>query len=553
MIPYRTIRLCGYVVLFGAVLLAFLPCVGNDFVDWDDHAFVTHNYSIMSLSYGSLVWMFTTSYQGVWHPLTWLSHALDISLWGLNPFYHHLINVLFHCLNVLLFGTICIKLQDGFNRTPLSMYLAAFTAALLFGVHPLRVESVAWVAERKDVLCSFFYLCTIASYLEYCKAEEKRARRIWYGAAILLYVPALLSKPMAVTAPLVMLILDFYPLGRLRGASVWRCLYEKIPFVIPALGTAIMNMASTKGGIALSYVPIYVRVMNGFHSIALYLQKTVWPSKLVPLYQLDRSLDYFSAKYVTSALLVLAVTVAAVWRAVRNDRIWAAVWFYYIVTLGPTLGLFMSFRHASADRYTYLPTMGIWLLVGLGVARIWDACSRRQRGYALKVVLVSSVFLAALAYAYQTREQIGVWKNSDTLWTHVIETAENIPAVAYFGVGQASAKKGEFDKALGYYEAALRINPKNSNFRRAIANVFAKKGDREKALSIYRQILDMEPGNPVAHINVGRVLTLMGRTDEALSNLERALKLDPKNGRAWGLLTATHLERNDREKALYCY
>ncbi|MBM4326822.1 MAG: tetratricopeptide repeat protein [Deltaproteobacteria bacterium] len=552
---FRAIRPCLYMALFGVVLFTFLPSAGNDFVDWDDYAFVTRNHHIRTLDMRAISWMFTTFYQGVWHPLTWLSHGVDVALGGLNPSYHHLVNVLIHCLNALLFFALCVRLQEGLIVDRERVYAAAFSAALLFGVHPLRVESVAWVAERKDVLCTLFYLATLIAYLGYVRTEATSRRRINYLIAVALCVGAALSKPMSMTLPLVLLVLDFYPLQRMNLRTALTRVWEKAPFLAIAAGAAILNLLAAKGAaIPFSYVTPGVRIMNAFYGMVFYIEKSLTPFGLVPLYQLDPNADYFSPKFLFSAALVIIVTGFVIHRAFRGDRLWAAAWFYYLITLAPALGLFMSFRHAVADRYSYLPTLSFWLLVGLGFGRLWAAAARSVRFAAvLRGALILWLVAATLAYAYQTREQIAVWRNSVTLWSYVIDNSHYKPDLAFYGLGRALETRGELDRALESYQMAVSLNPAHSKYVGAVANIMARKGHLDESLAVFRDIQDKEPQNPRSHIDVGRVLSMKGRLDEAAAAFKKATEVDPQDGRAWALLAVSHLDRNDKERAVECY
>ncbi|MFZ5866630.1 MAG: tetratricopeptide repeat protein [Thermodesulfobacteriota bacterium] len=555
MMSFRAVRICLFVVLFGAVLLVFLPSAGNDFVDWDDYAFVTRNHHIRTLDLRAISWMFTTFYQGAWHPLTWFSHGMDVAVGALNPSFHHLMNVLIHCVNVLLFFALCVSLQERLVVGRDRIYAAAFAAALLFGVHPLRVESIAWVAERKDVLCTLFYLATLLAYLGYVKAESSGSRRAYYLLAVVFCLGAALSKPMSMTLPIVLLVLDFYPLQRLEPRSAVPRVWEKTPFLAIAAATAILNFLAAKGAaIPFSYVTPSVRIMNAFHGMVFYIEKSLMPFGLVPLYQLDPNADYFSPKFLLSAALVLIVTGLVIRRALRGDRLWAAAWFYYLITLGPALGLFMSFRHAAADRYSYLSTLSFWLLVGLGFGRLWTAAAKSVRFAAvIRGTLVVWLVAAAFAYAHQTREQIAVWKNSVTLWTYVIDTSHYKPALAFYGLGRALEAQGELDRALEGYQMAVSLNPAHSKYVGAVANVMARKGRLEESLAIYREIQEKEPQNPRSHIDVGRVLSMKGQLDEAAAAFKKATEVDPESGRAWAMLAVSYLDRNDKERAIECY
>ena len=550
----RAIKLICVLVLFGIIVLIFLPSAGNDFVEWDDHAFVVKNPHIQTISLRSLMWMATTFYQGAWHPVTWLSHATDLAVGGTNPAYHHIINVLIHALNVIIFFLLTLKLQYIADVRSDLRLITAFTAALLFGIHPLRVESVAWVAERKDVLCSLFYLGSLFAYISYAQSKLTHTRGGYYCAALALAILACMSKSMAITLPVTLILLDYFPLNRISRLPGSRRIIDKAPFFIVAVISGVLGtMAATETSLPLSVVPIDVRIMNAFYGIVFYLQKSLLPQHLSPLYQLEVGANYFSPKYIGSALFVIAITIATVWKALKGERLWLTVWLWYLILLAPALGFFLPYRHAFADRYSYLPTLSLWLLVGIGVAWLWNwlgDLKLEKLGRALVVVLVSII---ALVYGIQTRGQISVWKNSDTLWSNVIARSDPVPAVAYFGKGKALEDKGNLDAAMAQYQLAYSANPGNARYLAKIADVMARKGDLGEALRLYEQIRDKDPSNPVNHVNIGRVLSMMGRHRAAINEFDRALALDPENARAWGLSAMVYIQLNDRPKALQCY
>jgi tetratricopeptide (TPR) repeat protein len=656
MISFRAVKLYLYLLVFLITFATFAPVMLNSFVNWDDYIFVVDNADISSLSWRSLHWMVTTFYQGVWHPLTWFSHAVDRALWGLQPAYHHLTSAVIHALNALLVFTLFVELTRGRGISEKGRYVAAFIGALLFAVHPLRVESVAWVSERKDVLCSFFFLSCMIFYLKYARtdagvevrsdhdaapglpppltpparacpgldpgggdtntllpvgrtfqsaknsrlesllhigkgggeAHEKprtpivtpakagvqeilnsldsgfrrndvvgaplaapppgqgkpcpyggreRQARIYYVLALLFCFLALLSKPMAISLPLVVFLLDYYPLERLKRAS-WRgLLLEKLPFFVLSCATVVLNMLATRGlAVTFDYVSLHVRIMNALSGLLFYIKQTVFPDNLLPLYQMDRNLDYFSAPFILSALTAVVLTALSLWRAIKGQRLWAAVWFYYLITLAPAMGLFMSYRHAVADRYTYLPTLGFYLLAGLGAARLWDKAGAVKSRRAIRAAVVILVAVSALACGYKTARQIAVWRTSETMWRHVLDNAYHIPDLAFFGVGLEMEKQGKLDQAMELYEKAWSLNPQNPRFLLQMGSVMEMQGNWERALDIYAKLAKAYPRDPAFSFHQGRVLAVLGRDEEARVALDQALDLAPRESRQIALL-----------------
>jgi len=543
-----------------AVLATFMPSVANDFVDWDDLAFVVKNIHIGSLSTESLWWMCTTFYQGIWHPLTWLSHGLAVAAWGQNPAPHHFVNVLLHTINVGLFFLLCVRLQNAWNlRNPMGRTLspqrisiAAFTAALLFGVHPLRVEAVAWLSARKDVLCALFFLSTLISYVSYTTTDRTGYRgRMFYLLSIFLCFAAVLSKPVATTVPAVLLLLDYYPLYRLNSDSWRACLWEKIPFFVLSAISLGLNIGAQAGTeVPLSYVSADMRIMNAFHSMVSYLVQSVAPQNLLPLYAIDRTVNYFGPVYLVCLAVVLCLTAASAWRAFRSDRLWIVLWAYYVVTLAPVSGLIMTYRHSAADRYTYVSTLSFWLLAGLGAGRLWEAAGSLKRIVFWRVTLALFIIAVATAYVFKTEKQIDVWQNTEALWTYVLTNSASVPDVAFFAMGKVCENRGDLERALSYYRAAMALNPANSRYRARIADVLAMGGEPERALKVAREILEMEPDSPSAHATLGRILGYMGRYDTAIEEFLKALKIDADCDEALAGLVLAYLEKGDRQRAM---
>lgn len=460
-----------FIGVFGAVLLVFLPSVGNEFIDWDDLTFIVQNSNIKSISFESVEWMFTNFFGNIWLPLTWFSHALDISLWGMNPSPHRLINILLHCFNTVFFGLLIIKLAHIYEQQyearivgETGLIICAAGAALLFGVHPLRVESVVWISERKDVMCAFFYLLCLTHYLRFAR-DGKSSGYYWATIFALL---AMLSKPMAITLPFVMLLLDYFPLNRLTPtpSTIAKNMKEKLPFFVLSAFTLGMNIAATWGRtVPFDYVTPDIRIMNAFYSIMVYIKQTFYPGILIPIYQMDRSINYFGPVYIASAIAVLGLTFAAIHRAYAGHRIWLACWLYFLVTLAPASGLFMSYKHSMADRYTYLPTLSLWLLVGLGAMILWERYSKTSFRRLARAGIVLTMIVPAIFYAEKTRAQTEIWKNSESLWVYVFENSEYIPDQAYFAIAKILEQKGQMDRALSFYKSAESLNPRNPRFK----------------------------------------------------------------------------------------
>jgi tetratricopeptide (TPR) repeat protein len=320
--------------------------------------------------------------------------------------------------------------------------------------------------------------------------------------------------------------------------------------IISALGIVIYQFAKgPTGSVPVEYVPVQMRVMNAFYSLFWYIKQTIFPGDLIPLYQLNRDLDYYSGIYLFSAFLVGLVTIVCLWRAYKGERLWASAWFFYLFTIFPALGLYMVFRHSMADRYTYLPTLSFWVLFGLALRILWQKVIQIRGARLFKTALVASLCLLALAYGMRTRAQITVWENSSNLWMHVIEKSEYVPALAYFALGWAYHEKGDLDTVLKYYKIAHTLNPKNPKYLSGIAGVYIDQKQYEKAVEICRRAVALRPNEPLYHAQLGQALAILERYEEAEEHLLKALELDENFHFAHIYLTILYKETGREEKA----
>jgi protein O-mannosyl-transferase len=558
MINSRALKLYLVILLFGSVLFTFLPSIGYDFIDWDDFAFVKYNQPIQAVNAKSLYWMLTTSYANVWHPVTWLSHAIDIYFFGLNPSPHRLVNILLHCSNVVIFALLGIALVNLWNEKNQAeksvgenaIIVGAIGAALLFGVHPLRVESVVWISERKDVLCAFFYLLALLFYLRYVRFAHAPS----YYCAVASTALAVLSKPMAVTIPLVMLLFDYYPLQRISYGNAAKLLREKWPFFLMAIITISMNYIANLGHtVPLSYVPWHMRIMNAFFAIVYYIRNSAIPGTLLPIHQMDRSLNYFSFPFVASMLICMLISVAAIYKAFKGQRLWLAVWLYFLITIAPASGLFMSYRHAMADRYTYLPTMSFWLLMGLGLMWIWDYATKVTMKTFIRVTAVFCVATLALFYGSKTQSQMAIWNNSETFWSYVLNASDFVPDNAYFAMGTIWEIKGDVNRAIEYYKIAHDLNPKNEQYIVRLATSYITLGNQESANSAIDKLLALNERKSITYYKVARQLFKHRLTLQSIDYLKKALIEEPNLGPALSLLVGAYVKTGDYEAARNTY
>jgi len=502
-----------------ALVLLSLAALGgvrhNGFLSFDDGAYLTANPRVEAgLTAEGVRWALTTTTHGNWHPLTWLSHMADVSLFGLRPGPHHLVGLALHVMNALLLF-LGLYIMTG------ARWRSAFVAAL-FAVHPLHVESVAWAAERKDLLCAFFGLLTLLLWV----LSRRRPSTRLAVAATACYILGLLAKPMLVTLPFLFLLLDYWPLGRSRSLippfPLWR--EKAYLLVLAAVFSGIAFLAQARVGAMPSMLAVSAgsRVANALVSYSRYLVKTAVPRGLAAYYPLDigdlRGPTLWVLIALPAALSLLVLRAA-------QRRPWAATgWFWYLGTLLPVIGFVQIGDQALADRYTYLPLGGIFLLVG------WEAadCARRRR--IPRILLAGAALAWILALVPLTRQQVSTWRDDMSLFGHALSVTrknwmmENNMGVALAARGDLAGAVMRYQKSLGYSPHPLALN----NLGAALTD----QGRAPEAEPYLRQALKLAPRDAEAHYNLGVTLLALGRTDEALVAFREALRLDPNHADA---------------------
>lgn len=540
--------------------LAWWPVARCGFVGLDDSTYVTGNPQVQAgLNLKGVAWAFRTMHSANWHPLTWVSHMLDVQLYGLQPAGHHLTNFFLHlACTVLLFLL--------FNRMTGAPWRSAFAAAL-FALHPLRVESVAWVSERKDVLSAFFFLLTLWAYVRYVEVQslksqvqsqppasvQHRRASIFYLLALLLFALGLMSKPMIVTLPFVLLLLDYWPLDRFRrktqDASLETLLplvREKLPFFfLAALSCVVTYAAQHFGGAVMSTVelPLSGRVANAVVSYTRYLSKTIWPDNLACFYPRP---EHWPLWQVAGAALLLAAITALVWRRLGSHRYLATGWFWFVGTLVPVIGLVQVGEQALADRYTYIPSMGLSLLVAWGLG---DIAFRWPR---LKPLVASLSIVTLVALMLVTRGQIPYWQNSEALFRHALAVTKDNSWVHCL-LADTLAGTGSFEEAEAQCREALRLKPGYPEVQILYANVLTRGKKYEEAIAVLSQVLQETPADPVAHYTLGSVLSQKGNSSDAIAHYRRALDLKPAYGEARFHLASLLAQQGDASGAVTEY
>src|SRR6058998_3121618 len=514
----------------------FLPALHNQFVNWDDDKNFLENPHYRGLGWTQLTWMWTT-HLGHYIPLTWMTFGLDYLLWGMNPLGYHLTNLLLHAANAVVFFFITRRLLTralpSASERGHALTVSAAFSALVFAIHPLRVESVAWATERRDVLSGLFYLSAVLAYLRACDREERG--RGWYWGAVALFAGALLSKSMAVNLPVVLMILDVYPLRRLGGSIGWwseparRIYVEKIPFVLLAAAAsaiAVMAQFSIHAALPLAQLGVPSRLAISAYGLSFYLGKMILPVNLSPIYELPRTVSPWAMPFILSFGLAVAIT-AIVLTLRRRVLGLPAASLAYLVVLLPVLGIFQNGSQIAADRYTYLAGLGWAILAGAGLLSSWSR---------LPFLLIGLVVFIPVGLGTLTWNQVHVWHDSKTLWAHALAIDPN-SSVAQNDFGEALAQQGKLAEAIEHYRQALNIKPDYADAHYTLGGALAQQGKLADAIHHYQRALQITPGDADAQTNWGGALAQQGKLAEAAEHYQQALRIKPDHAAAhnnWG-------------------
>jgi tetratricopeptide (TPR) repeat protein len=569
----RVISVC--IVLTIAILAVFWRVSDHAFINLDDTLYITENPHVQAgLTIENLKWAFTTAHAPYWHPLTWLSHMLDIQLFGMKAGGHHAMNVLFHVANTLLLFLVL-------RRMTKAHWPSAFVAAL-FALHPLHVESVAWIAERKDVLSTLFWILTIGAYAYY--RESPGYRR--YLLVIVAFTLGLMSKPMLVTLPFVLLLLDFWPLGRLRPANdagresrhaihpeapvrkkrkgavvpaaktiereewpitplrwmvIRPLLVEKAPLLaLAALSSVITIIGQQKAMSSLQTLPVDARIANALVSYVKYIGMMIWPIDLAVFYPHPHKQPVW---LVLGAFLALVAATFLILRKINRFPYLGVGWLWYIGTLFPVIGLFQAGAQEMADRFTYVPMVGILIMVAWGIPDSLSDWGRRKTALG---VLSGIVILACAILAWG---QVQLWRDSITLFSHTLKvTTGNF--IAYNNMGTALSDQGKTEEAIAHYRSALRIAPRYAKAWINLGITYEESDRNAKAIEAYQEALRLNPNDAESWNNLGSAYGKSGQTAKAIEAIEKALRIDPSYDEAWNNLGNAYGGNGETAKAI---
>jgi tetratricopeptide (TPR) repeat protein len=595
----QVLVICLFVA--AAAMIAFWQVNQCDFINYDDPIYVTDNIHVKSgITLGSIQWAFTTGHSANWHPVTWMSHMLDVQLFGLKPRWHHLTNLLFHIANTLLLFFVFLRM----TKAP---WKSAFVAAL-FALHPLHVESVAWVAERKDVLSTFFWMLTMAAYIHYVEHRTEDGEK-WtgilrfpssvfrYSAVLIFFALGLMAKPMLVTLPFVLLLLDYWPLQRFepkKSAQQFRTevnksltankrkgkssrkhttsrsveleekpadhkyqwalirplLREKIPlFALAVVSSIVTFIVQQKGGAVKSIEAISpgVRIANAFVSYIIYIGKTIWPVNLAVFYPHPGSFPLWQP--LGAVLLLTAVTISVIRTAKRLPCLTMG-WLWFTGTLVPVIGIVQVGTQAMADRYTYIPLIGLFIMAAWGIPELlkkWQPTHppRKETLFASSALVLLSLFMV-------TRTQVGYWRNSIALYDHGLKVTSHNDVILC-NRGFAYGKLGNQRQAISDYDRAIEINPKYADAYSNRGIAYGELGNQRQAISDYDRAIEINPKDVESYNNRGVVYRKLGDYKRAIEDYDRAIEINPKSVEPYYNRGFAYGELGDHRQAIENY
>lgn len=536
------------------ILAAYWQLPTHDFLVFDDNKYITNNSHVHDgITWKNLAWAFSSTDFGYWHPLTWLSHMLAFQLFGLKFGMHHLTNLFLHIANTLLLFFV-LKRMTG------ALWQSAFVAAM-FALHPLNVESVAWASERKNVLSAFFWMLTMWAYV--CYAERPTFLR--YLLIFLVFALGLMAKPVLITLPFVLLLLDYWPLRRFNSAGsgrgdthtsknsgfqrslALRLVLEKIPFLsLSAVCIYLSSLSIQRFGIAVStaWVPMKLRIANALVSYVSYIKKMVWPHNLAVFYPYPQTLPLWQT--VGAGFLLLCISFLVL-RAARSKPYLAVGWLWYMGTLVPAIGLFQAgLWPAIADRFVYVPLIGLFMFIAWGVPDFVVRWRHRKAGLAVIAALLFPILMT------MTCLQLRHWQNGVTLFTHNLNVTHN-NSLAHNELGNALKQQGKFEKAMFHYSKALQINPNYAEAHNNLGYTLTRQKNYQDAIYHYNEALRIKPTYAEAHNNLGTALLDQGNDKEAICHYNEALRSNPNYAGAYYNLGRIYLNQGKIEKAILLY
>ena len=570
--PGKYLTFCIFLVLALSTISIYFQVVNFDFILYDDPSYVYENQHVKDgFNAESFAWAFTTGAQSNWHPLTWLSHMLDCQLFGVNPGWHHLTNLILHIANTLLLFAVLKRMTNA-------LWQSAFVAAA-FALHPMHIESVAWISERKDVLSTLFWLLTMHAYLRYVKTPGK----INYSLVMLVFALGLMTKPMLVTLPLVLLLLDYWPLKRFELVKADRPRFfllalEKIPLICLAVASSVVTFLVQKAGGAvtdMNTIPLYMRLYNAVVSYGIYIWKMFFPARLALFYP-HQGPGLGLWQVIITAILLITITVWA--GRIAKTRPYVIIgWLWYLGTLVPVIGIVQVGGQSMADRYTYIPYIGLFIIIG------WTLGDITAKWKQQKIVLAFLAITVFISISICSLLQIRHWKNSTALFSHSIDVTDdnyvayccladvprkagkfdesialNLKALelspgygyAHIGLGRAYNGLGRLGKTIEHFNEALKTFPDHSNIHGDLGVAYGKQDQLDKAVEHLTRAVEIDPDFAEAHSNLGYALMRQRKFDQAIPHLQKAIELNPNSISAHFRLAEIFSEKSETAEEL---
>jgi protein O-mannosyl-transferase len=512
------------IALVAVTFAVFAQTLGHDFVNYDDRIYVNENPQIQAgLNWRNIIWAFTHVHSHNWHPLTTMSHMLDCRVFGLRPGAHHFVNVLLHSASAVLLFLLLDQMSPSSPRDE-SVRLAdrtgpiwssAFVAAI-FAIHPLHVESVAWISERKDVLSGLFFVLTLLAYSYYTRKPSIGR----YVTMSILFACGLLSKPMLVTLPIILLLVDYWPLNRFQQSSAMQLILEKIPLFVLSIGSAVATLIAQRGGIVqIEHLPLTWRAANAVSVYLIYIWQMVWPENLATIYPHPGRLPFWETAS-ASALLVLVTAGAFTLR--KRQPYLITGWLWYLIMLLPVIGLIQVGSQAHADRYTYLSQIGLYLAVTWGIVDL-----SRSFPYRREVLTVTAPVVIAVL-AWRAWIQTAYWHDTERLWNRTFAVTKQND-IAHLNMGEYLLKSHRLDEAITQFEIVLASHPYQPDANFQLGSAFMEKGDLELAIRHFERTLKIEPDNPEAETNLANMLLKSERVEEAVDHYRNVVRHEPSS------------------------
>ena len=533
----RTTQLAAiYLGLVGLVAAVFLQTGHFNFVNYDDGGYVFENANIRAgLTWRGVAWAFTHVHSQNWHPLTSISHMIDCQFFGLNAGAHHLVNVGLHAAAALLLFTFLWQSTNA-------LWASAISTAI-FAIHPLRVESVAWISERKDVLSGLFFMLTLLAYLRYVRGQT------WQRMAVVAvcFAFGLTSKPMLVTTPIILLLLDYWPFARFKKQGLWKLILEKTPLVILSVGSCAATLIAQQVAIgSTESLPLASRIDNALVTYVNYLRQMFWPVDLVPFYIHP---EWRLATWeIIGAIILLAGITVAMFLLRRKLPFLLVGWLWYIVMLLPVIGIIQVGLQARADRYTYLPQIGIIIAV------VWAILNLSSLWRARTVALVPASLAVVGSLSFLSYRQATHWHDTESLWSYTLSLSQEND-VALTGLAMIEVGRGQIDDAIIHFRHALGLRDGNAAAHYGLGLALSQQRKTDEAIEHWQKSLELQPDNLNARNNLGAALAGIGRTPEAIEQWQQALAFDPDNGNAannlaWVFATSPDAILRDGAKAV---